>query len=181
MSEVVMNIAVAPAIKTFLWAFVFVVIAPVLITAGSAYLTNRAMMFSVTGIVTALSVALFAGGVLLLSRGEISLDTETLRVNAGFYERRIGVSGIDWHDSRFIDLAREPDLSPRLRLNGIGLPGYRAGWFRLANGTRAFLLTTHGPLAYLKVRDGEDLMLSVSESSPLAQKIHAAHNGDERR
>jgi len=173
MSEIVMNLAVVPAMKTFVWAFVFVVAVPVLITGGAVYVANKGAMFGITSSVTVLSIVLFGAFVYFLLRNEITLDAQTLTVKAAFYERSVSRSDIVWVDSHLVDFVREPGLSPGVRVNGIGLPGYRAGWFRLANGTRAFLLTTHGPLAYIAVRGGEDLLLSVVESSLLFEEIRS--------
>lgn len=171
-----MNLIVAPAMRSFVWAFLFVVVLPVCITGIAVFLVNRAMMLSVTGVVTALSVVIFSAFAWLLLRNEISLDGRALTVKAAFYERSVNRNDVVWSDSRYIDISREPEFVPRVRLNGIGLPGYQAGWFRLANGNRVFLLKTVGPVAMFPVRNGEAFLLSVSPSSPLAQKIQ---RGDE--
>ncbi len=177
MNDVALNLVVVPAMKTLVWAFVFVVVLPVLITGGAVFLAKKALMISVMSTVAALSVILFAAFAFFLLRNEISLNAQGLTVKAAFYERTVSRSDIVWENSRFVDVIREPEISPRVRVNGIGLPGYRAGWFRLGNGTRAFLLMTHGPLAYLPVRDGDDFLLSVARSSPLFQKIQAGDTG----
>jgi len=158
----VMSLVVAPTTRSIVWAFVAVFVA------------NRALTITVTGAVTALSVILFAAFVWFLSRNEIMLDAQALTVRAAFYERTVSRADIDWTESRFIDAARDSGLTPRVRVNGIGLPGYRAGWFRLANGARAFVLQTQGPLAYLPVAGGEALVLTVTRSSPLFAKIGSA-------
>ena len=36
-------------------------------------------------------------------------------------------------------LGAEPGYTPASRTNGIGLPNYQSGWFRLANGSTALL------------------------------------------
>ncbi len=177
MSEIAINLAVAPAMKTFIWAFVFVVVIPVLITSGAVYVANKGAMFSITSSVMLLSIVLFGAFIYFLLRNEITLDTHALTVKAAFYERSVNRSDIVWKNCRLVDVAREPGLVPEIRVNGIGLPGYRAGRFRLANGTRAFLLTTHGPLVYVSVRGGEGLLLSVAESSPLFEQIRGSDSG----
>jgi len=40
-------------------------------------------------------------------------------------------------EARRIDLAASPELQPRRRTLGTGLPGYQAGWFRLKGGEKA--------------------------------------------
>ncbi|MBT76708.1 MAG: hypothetical protein CL798_00795 [Chromatiales bacterium] len=177
MSEVAIHLVVTPSVKTFIWAFIMVVILPVLITGGAACFSNKVPIIGITTSVTMLSIILFAALVYFLLRNEIVLDAQTLNVKAAFYQRSINRSDIIWADSHIIDLSHMPEFTPRVRVNGIGLPGYRVGRFRLANGSRAFLLMTHGPLVYLSVRDGEDLLLSIEESSPLLEKIKRSDSG----
>ena len=177
MSEVAINLVVSPSMKTFIWAFILIVILPVLITGGAVYFTNKVSMIGITSSVTLLSIILFAALVYFLLRNEIVFDTQTLKVKAAFYERSVNRADIVWADSRIIDLSHMPEFKPWVRVNGIGLPGYRAGWFRLANGSRAFLLVTHGPLAYLPVQGGKDFLLSIKESSPLFEKIKSGDSG----
>ncbi len=174
MNEVTMSLVVAPTTRSIVWAFVFVVVLPVLTTWVAVFVANRALTVTVTGAVTALSVILFAALAWFLSRNEIMLDGQALTVRAAFYERSVNRADIDWNESHFIDAARDSGLAPRVRVNGIGLPGYRAGWFRLANGARAFVLQTQGPLAYLPVTGGEAFLLTVTRSSPLFEKIGTA-------
>lgn len=171
MNEVAVNLVVAPTTRSLVWAFVFVVVLPVLTTWVAVFFANRALTVTVTGAVTALSVVLFAAFAWFLLRNEIVLDTQSLTVRAAFYERSVSRDDIDWNESRFIDTAGDSKLRPRVRVNGIGLPGYRAGWFRLANGARAFVLQTQGPLAYLPVAGGEAFLLTVTRSSPLFDRI----------
>ncbi|MDP6416565.1 MAG: PH domain-containing protein [Gammaproteobacteria bacterium] len=177
MSEVAINLVVSPSMRTFIWAFILIVILPVLVTGGAVYFTNKVSMIGITSSVTLLSIILFAALVYFLLKTEILLDTQTLNVKAAFYERNVNLSDIIWANSHIIDLSNMPEFTPRVRVNGIGLPGYRAGWFRLANGSQAFLLVTHGPLAYLPVQGGKDFLLSIKESSPLFEKIKSSDSG----
>jgi len=177
MNDVAMNLAIVPTLKTFAWTFVLVVLVPMLITGGAAYFASKSSLFSMVVSVTVLSSVLFATFVYFLLRNEIFLDARTLTVKAAFYKRSIDLSEIVWADSRIIDHTRAPELIPEMRVNGVSLPGYQAGWFRLRNGTRAFLLRTHGPLAYLPDRGGEAFLLSVAKKSPLFEKIQARDSG----
>ncbi len=177
MNEVAMNLAVMPALKTFVWTFVIVVLVPMLITGGAVYFANKSLVFSIVSSVAALSAVIFAVFVYFLLRNEVFLDAQKLTVKAAFYERSVNVSEIVWADSRLFDHTQAPDLMPATRVNGIGLPGYQAGWFRLRDGTRAFVLRTHGPLAYLPDRNGGAFLLSVARNSPLFEKIQAGGFG----
>ncbi|MDP6674795.1 MAG: hypothetical protein QGH93_08130, partial [Gammaproteobacteria bacterium] len=87
MSEVAINLVVSPSMRTFIWAFILIVILPVLVTGGAVYFTNKVSMIGITSSVTLLSIILFAALVYFLLKTEILLDTQTLNVKAAFYER----------------------------------------------------------------------------------------------
>jgi hypothetical protein len=47
---------------------------------------------------------------------------------------------------------------------GTGLPGYAAGWFKLANGEKALVyVTTQSEVVYIPTTEGYSLLLSVTE------------------
>jgi hypothetical protein len=47
---------------------------------------------------------------------------------------------------------------------GTGIPGFAAGWFRLANGDKALIyLTDRHRVAYVPTREGYAILLSVAE------------------
>ena len=66
-----------------------------------------------------------------------------------------------------LDLATAPGYSPVTRTNGIGLPDYQSGWFRLANGSSALLVVTDWSRA-VRVPTTEGFDLLVSPSDPQA-------------
>jgi len=61
-----------------------------------------------------------------------------------------------------VDLKKEPGLKPRIRTFGIGLPGYKLGWFKLANGAKAFLAVTsnNNEAVVIKLLNGTYVILS---------------------
>ncbi len=87
-----------------------------------------------------------------------------LRIRGDIYGRTIPVSELDLAQARIVDLTQEPDLRPRRRTNGTGLPGYSAGWFRLAGGAKALLfLTEKQHVAVIPDNRGWLLLLSVAD------------------
>lgn len=65
-----------------------------------------------------------------------------LRLRGDFYGRFIPAGELRAGEARRVDLAREPSLRLKLRTLGTGLPGYQAGWFRLAGGDKALVYLT---------------------------------------
>ena len=119
-----------------------------------------------------LPIALILGGVMAMllfslagsrsSRFEVS--EAGLRVRGDLYGRLIPWTVLEVEDARRVDFAADRDLAPRRRTLGTGLPGYRAGWFRLENGERALLyLTDRSKAVYIPTTDSYGLLLSPDD------------------
>ena len=124
------------------------------------------MWFILAPIVLILLLVLAAMGRMIYSsqhaRFEIGNDGLTIK---GAFSRHIPFRDIDIKGAEVIDLEQHYDLQPSLRTIGIGLPGYRAGWFRLRNGDKALLyVTASNPVVHLTTMSGYTLLLSVSDS-----------------
>ena len=93
------------------------------------------------------------------ARFEVSSDG--LRLRGDFYGRFIPAGELRAAEARRVDLAQEPGLKLRLRTLGTGLPGYQAGWFRLASGEKALVyLTDRSRAVHVPTRNGYSLILS---------------------
>jgi Bacterial PH domain len=76
-----------------------------------------------------------------------------------------------------LDAARGTDaaLQPTFRLLGASLPGYRAGWFQLRSGGRAFLLVTDPcRVLVLPRRDAAPLLLSAARPEAVLEALRRA-------
>ena len=92
------------------------------------------------------------------------VSNEGLRIRGDWYGRLIPASHLVPGTASRVDFAHSPELTPRRRTMGTGLPGYQAGWFRLRNGDRALLyLTDRSKAVYVRTTDGYGVMLSPSE------------------
>ena len=96
------------------------------------------------------------------ARFEISPSGLTLR--GDLYGRTLAPQQLRPENARRVDLGASPELTPKRRTLGTGLPGYQAGWFRLANGERALLyLTDRSRAVYVPTTDGYSLLLSPED------------------
>jgi hypothetical protein len=96
------------------------------------------------------------------SRFEVS--AEGLRLRGDLYGRTIPRARLQLDLARRVDLAAEPDLRPRWKTVGTGLPGYQAGWYRLRGGGKALLyLTDRTKAVYVPTADGYGLLLSPAD------------------
>jgi Bacterial PH domain len=99
------------------------------------------------------------------TRARIELSPAGLALRGDIYGRRlIPATSLRGGAARIVDLDREPELAPRWRTMGTGLPGYRAGWFRLRNGEKALLsLTDVHRAVYVPTGQGFALLLSPAQ------------------
>jgi hypothetical protein len=102
------------------------------------------------------------------------VSPEGLRLRGDWYGRLIPAEQLVRGMARRVDLEVTPDLAPRWRTLGTGLPGYRAGWFRLRNGERALLyLTDRSKAVYVPTTEGYGVLVSPSEPDKFVAAINA--------
>jgi len=65
-----------------------------------------------------------------LHRMQVRLEDGVLRVRASGYRRRVALSDLDLAAARVLALDASSEFAPRIKLNGIGLPGVAVGHFR---------------------------------------------------
>lgn len=106
-------------------------------------------------------------------RYEVTQDA--LRIRGDLYGRTIARNRLDLDRSRAVDLNSEPDLRLSIRTNGIGLSGYKSGWFRLKNGEKALVFVTDSTrVAYIPTLDGYSVLVSVVEPGGLLAALRRA-------
>lgn len=119
---------------------------------------------SVIGVFLLLLIALFAYIAQSGRSTRFEVSDTRLRIRGTLYGRSIPMESLVVEEARAIDLGEERALQPATRTNGVGLPGYSAGWFRLNNGDRALLFVTERTHAvHVPTREGYDLILSVGD------------------
>ena len=116
-------------------------------------------------VVVVLGVIAVLGTSVLASRtARFDLSPDALRLRGDLYGRTIPMEQLATDAARQVDLNTAADLRPVRRTFGTGLPGYRSGWFRLANGDTALLYVTDGRKAvYIPTTAGFSLLLSPDD------------------
>lgn len=87
-----------------------------------------------------------------------------LRIRGTLFGRTIPATALRLSEARIVDLRTTPTLQPTWRLFGVGLPGYRAGWFRLGNKEKALVFLGRGHRAlYIPTSAGYALLIAPND------------------
>jgi hypothetical protein len=122
-----------------------------------------------------LALGVFLGTVGFFGSRIVTLDVSDrgLRVRGDVYGRSIPREALRVDQAKPLNLGTDPGYSPVARTNGIGLPDYQSGWFRLANGSSALLFVTNWSRAVLvPTSEGFDLVVSPSDPQAFLTALH---------
>lgn len=123
-----------------------------------------AVLLCVVAIVVMLSV--------LMARRKLGFDGERLVIKGALYTRRVPLERLDLDAARIVDLAEHTALKPLLRMNGMSVPGFHVGHYRLRDHSRAFcLLTATDRVLVLPERDGLIYLLSPERPQALLDDL----------
>jgi hypothetical protein len=126
-------------------------------------------VFIVVVVLCAVTYSMFAGA----RNATFELSPQGLRLRGDFYGRTIPASHVRASEVARIDIGAGP-YHPVTRTNGIAIPGYRAGWFRLRNGHKALLYVTNTrDVVLVPTTDGYDVLLSVGDADRFVERMRA--------
>ena len=93
-----------------------------------------------------------------------------LRINGGMYGRFIPKESLVKEDIKVLNLNEDSAHRTTWRTNGVGLPGYSAGWFRLRNKEKALVyLTDRTRVVYIPTKEGYAVMLSLTQPEEMVK------------
>ena len=103
---------------------------------------------------------------------KFEVSDQGLRIKGGIYGRLIPKEDIAGESVKIVDFNTSPEYKPRIRTNGVGLPGYSEGWFKLNNNEKALLFVTdRSNVVYIPTRQDYSVLLSVSNSEEFYEAI----------
>jgi len=119
-------------------------------------------------LVPILLIVLIGGGVATYAafssrhvKFEVSNDGITIR--GDMFGRFVPKDKMVLKSARAVDLSREKTLAPKWRSGGTAYPGYKSGWFRLADDSKALVFITDPThVVYVPTVDGSCLLMSVA-------------------
>jgi len=126
-------------------------------------------------------VVVVIGVVLLLysvaNQGKNATFTVTdtgLDIGPGIYGRFIPRDQIQADGVKVIDLRLDKEYALKRKTSGSNLPGYEAGWFKLANGEKALVLVTDkSRVVYIPTTDNYSVLVSTLHAEEMAGAIQA--------
>jgi len=135
--------------------------------------TSASIIFiSAIGLFLILILGLFAFIGYSARNTKFEVSEQGLRIKGGIYGRFIPEENLVDEGVKIINLNRQKEYQPKLRTNGIGLPGYREGWFRLKNNEKALLFVTdYSRVVYIPTDQGYSVLLSVSNTEEFRQSV----------
>ncbi len=101
-----------------------------------------------------------------------TVEDDSLHLHVPIYGRTIPLSSLDLDSAQVANLNESPELKPRWRTNGIGIPGYAVGWFKLRNGDKALAaVTSKQKVLYMKTTEGYSLLLSLEHPEKFLDRL----------
>lgn len=101
-----------------------------------------------------------------------TISPEGLRIQGDMYGRLIPLQSLVLEEAAVTNLTTDKDHQAKWRTNGVGLPGYASGWFKLRNGKKGLLFVTDPTrVARIATTEGYTVMLSVSEPAALIDAL----------
>jgi hypothetical protein len=119
-------------------------------------------VFAIICLVMLGMTAFFAFLGFAMGREKFQISSEGLKISAFAYGRPIPARDLDVARAQVVDLSVNPDYRLARKTNGTGMPGYQAGWFRMANGDKALaFVTDKRHVVCIPTRQDYTVLLSV--------------------
>jgi hypothetical protein len=146
-----------------------------LLVVGAMAVGDGAPASAAVGFVAG-AFALLAVFLCVLLPNRIEIADGQLHLRAGLARYRVALADLDPNTLRAVDPARQPDLTPRRRTFGTSIPGViDAGWFRLRDGRKAFVLSNRRErLTAIDAPNGVVLLIALDQPDTLRRAIVAA-------
>jgi len=117
-----------------------------------------------------------------LRRHRLTLDESGIEVATTFYRQRLALSDLKLADARVVDLDEHTGFRTLLKTNGVGLPGFHSGWFRLRDWHKAFVATSDGRrVVWIPTTRGFGLLLQPRQPQALLERLRGMTATTSRR
>jgi hypothetical protein len=167
------NLPVPTDSSSYIWTTILVILLPAAITAAALWTTTGSVLGAeakpIAVIVYSLVGIMGLGLMITMKWSNVQLSDDTLVLRGSFYKRVIPLASIDRSSITVHAESEKPALG--LRSNGVGLPGYSAGWFRTRSGVRTFAVYGGGQHVSFRTRDGVLHVVGVADGERLTAAL----------
>jgi len=160
----------SPGLKPIIFVINLVLVLPFALAWILLPSAAGGFQWKVPMIIVALTLPL---AVLLLAQlacVKIGIEDGQLMVGGGLYKEIVNLSEIDCSAARKVNLVEKPEL-PGIRTNGIGLPGFKLGWFQPYRGKKLFVLIAGSQAVLVPTSKPYDLLLSPANADRLLMDL----------
>ena len=124
------------------------------------------------GRVLAITLAVYAGIVLLMRRHRLRMDAGGLELATTFYTRRLRWEQLRLGAARVVDIDERTELKPMLKSNGVAMPGFHSGWFRSRGFDRLLVASAGGKrLLWVPTHEGYALLLQPRKPAAALERM----------
>ena len=164
-------------VKPFAILFAIIAIGPIVAGVVLQRQAGTASHYAFWGILAIGVLTLGVIGFSMLIRSAVIQDAE-LTVKSTFYSTTVPLSRVT--DVRTVVRDSEDDLVG-LRVNGVGLPGFRSGWFNSRAGGRLFVDRVAGDYLLVSVDGKPRLALEFADNQAAAKTLAAGMTYEETK
>lgn len=139
---------------------------PIAPTTGKPLWLLIPLLALLAGIFVLLASTIFSAKLL-----RVEVSETGVRIRGDLYGRTIPAADLKTSEASLVDLRKGP-YYPQWKTNGVGLPGYLSGWFRLTNREKALLYVTDtSRVVRIPTRKGYSLLVSVAEPERFLEQV----------
>ncbi len=137
------------------------------------------LVLLVPGLIVLLVTGVLGAAVAGARSASFEVSPAGLRLRGDLYGRVIPLEELKTELATRVDLSAESQLTPARRTLGTGLPGYRAGWFRLRNGEKALVyLTDTSRAVYVPTTAGYGVLVSPANPDAFVAALRGIGRSD---
>jgi len=102
----------------------------------------------------------------------VRIDNDQLVMDTVLYGKKLPMAEIRRQEVEIIELHKGSLFEPKWRTNGLGMPGFQLGWFKLRNGEKALLaVTDRSRVVRIPTTNGYSIMVSVRQPEMLVESL----------
>ena len=102
---------------------------------------------------------------------DVTLKADHLLLRATMFRKKVPYASIRPDSLRSADSQQHPEFRTLMKTGGVGLPGLRAGSFRLKGGKKAFVLITDSRVVAFQLDDDSRVLFSAHSPDRAVEAI----------